>query len=154
MMINPATAVAIGAASALSLGSLNLFAQCDNTTDPVSGSTIENSLVCAFRPGQSANPSQRWSEIHNGTGGGASTLGEHGRGSTDPAGSYDPNIGTWSYNGADITYNYDGAGTYTWTLKGSDSSTPQYFCDNTTLIAEIKAIVAIPASNADNPCTW
>lgn len=126
-------------------------------TDPLlSGSTISGQLVCANKPGQAGDPNQRWSEIHNpaSDGGEPVTLGEHGRGTTDPAGSYDAEIGTWRYSGTSITYNYTGDGSYTWDLHGTDGTTPTSFCNGPTEIAEIYTVTGIPAATATNPCNW
>ncbi|MCG6940156.1 MAG: hypothetical protein LJE69_02770 [Thiohalocapsa sp.] len=127
--------------------------QADCSDPLVSGSTLNNSLVCASKPGQTGDPNQRWSEIHNGDGASPQTLGEHGRGTTDKNGSYDANVGTWSYSGSSVTYNYTGDGTYTFDLRGAGDE-PQFFCSGSSEIAEIKAVTAIPDPAATNPCGW
>jgi len=130
-------------------------------TDQVTGNTLSNllsnKLVCAWRQGGAANPMQRWSEIHNGNGGGQ--LGEHGRGTTDPAGSYDANIGNWIISGDAVTYNYTGDGVYTYTIWRTAPGGTYYFCDSTANISAITQnngtkIQSIPASSDTNPCGW
>ena len=124
------------------------FAQCGGYTDPIAGSALAGKLVCANRPGEAGDPNQRWSEMHYANG----TLGEWGRGSNDPAGSYDENVGSWSYSGASITYDYDSQ--YTWTLYGN-SGTPGVFCDEGSVKAEIKQANDIPLTTTlTNPCGW
>jgi hypothetical protein len=135
-----------------------LHADC--TTDlPINASVLSGQIVCAFRPGSGGtDPNRRWSEIHNAAtdGGGMVTLGEHGRGSNDPAGSYDPNIGTWEYSGSIVTYDYsaDPGSPYIFTLHGTDPSTPTSLCDGATESATISAVVPIGSSTANNPCGW
>jgi hypothetical protein len=123
------------------LGCLGIFGT------PVAGSLREGRLVCAQRSGQAGNPNQRWSEMHYPGG----TLGEWGRGSSDPAGSFDATVGTWSYDTNELTYNY--GTTYDWTLFGSNSTTPAVFCDGNTVVAEIAQILPIPSDTSlPNPC--
>jgi len=113
--------------------------------------------VCAHKPGQAGDPNQRWSEIHSTAtdGGGTVSLGEHGRGNTDPAGTYKADIGTWEYSDSSITYNYTGDGSYTWNLHGTGGTTPTSFCDGgSTEIAQIKTVISIPPAAATNPCGW
>jgi len=98
----------------------------------------------------------RWSEIHNSASSGSATLGEWGRGDADPAGSYDPDVGTWSYNNNVITYDY-GSYDYTWYLCGSSSNAVfcENSCDSGTIAAQVKTIIAIPSNTSDsNPCSW
>lgn len=120
------------------------------------GSALSGMLVCANKSGGAGDPMQRWSEIHNTTTGSVVTLGEHGRGSNDPAGTYDADIGTWSYSGSSVTYDYTGDGNYTFVLYGPTSSDPTVFCtgEDGTVVAEIKEILAIPAATDPNPCNW
>lgn len=83
-------------------------------------------------------------------------LGEHGRGSNDPAGSYDPNIGTWEYSDSSVTYDYsaDSGSPYTFTLRGSSPSDPTSLYDGTIESATIFAVGAIGSSTSNNPCGW
>jgi hypothetical protein len=130
------------------------FAQCDTTnTSAVDGSRLEGNLVCAFKG--AGGPNERWSEMHydGGPSINGGTLGEWGRGSDDPAGSYDADVGSWSFSGNTITYNYDS--TYVWTLYGPDSTTPTVFCNGGTLVATITQANAIPTDTTlSNPCSW
>jgi hypothetical protein len=133
---------------------------CDTADSNVlkPASSLGEKLICANRPGQSGNPLQRWSEIHNGSIGG--TLGEHGRGIGDTAGSYDANIGSWSASGSTVSYTYTGDSTYPHVLVGPDTSNDVadfVFCTalDGDVVAEIFSVVdPIPAASAPNPCGW
>lgn len=132
-------------------------ADCNDAV--LDGSTISGKLVCAYKPASGGtDPNQRWSEIHNATTGAATTLGEHGRGTTDPNGSYDANVGTWAYSAGSITYTYidDSSSPYTWTLHGIGGTTPTSFCSGSTEIATIHAVIDLGSVNAadTNPCGW
>jgi hypothetical protein len=83
------------------------------------------------------------------------TLGEWGRGSDDPSGSYDPSVGTWSHSDNNtVTYTY-GSNEYTWSLYGSDADTPTALCDGNTRIAVIRQANPIPSDTTlKNPCGW
>jgi len=132
---------------------VNVLATCDTGVNPtaVSGSVLDGKLVCASKG--AGGPNERWSEMHFAPGATGGTLGEWGRGSDDPAGSYDAAVGTWQYTGNTITYNYDS--TYQWTLFGPDANTPKVFCDGTTLVATIKQANNIPITTTlTNPCGW
>lgn len=125
----------------------------DLLVEPVSASQLEGSLVCAHTPGGADDPNQRWSEMHYADG----TLGEWGRGSEDPSGSYKPSVGTWSYPNSNntVTYTY-GSNEYTWSLYGPDSDTPTALCDSSnTRIAVILRADPIPSdATLKNPCGW
>jgi hypothetical protein len=121
-------------------------------------SDLGNKLICANKPGQAGDPMQRWSEIHNGDTGG--TLGEHGRGTGDSAGSYTADIGSWSASDSTVTYTYTGDGTYPHVLVGPRGSTNVadfVYCTalDGDLVAEIFAVVdPIPVASLPNPCNW
>jgi len=119
------------------------------------GTLLAGKLVCAYKEGQKTNPNARWSEMHTGTGVGASTLGEHGRGTTDTAGSYDANIGTWQISGNTVVYNYTDDGSYTYEIWEAPGTGPWYFCDASDNVAAISdTIIAIPPTTATNPCGY
>lgn len=152
--MTPALFIAVAAACALPTA---VFAQDCSGDTTYSGTNLNDKLVCAYRGDGMTNPSNRWSEIHNNASGGSAILGEWGRGSDDPAGSYDPNVGNWSYSEEQISYDY-GSYEYTWALCG-DGSNPVVFCetgcDSGTVAATIQSINSIPVSTTDsNPCGW
>jgi hypothetical protein len=91
-------------------------AQCLTGTTAVNGNSLGGQLVCAYVPGQMNDPNQRWAEMHFKGG----TLGEWGRGSNDPQGSYDPDVGSWRVTETNqVEYSYGDSGdSYTWTLYG------------------------------------
>lgn len=123
----------------------------------INASILSGKLVCAFKPGSNGtDPNRRWSEIHNTAteGGGAVTLGEHGRGTTDTGRSYDPDIGLWSFNGPSVTYTYTGDGTYNLTLHGTGADAPTSFCNGGTESAVIHSVIDIPSAATTNPCGW
>jgi hypothetical protein len=151
--------LAIHALAALGIAAAPFATQAACTDGEIDASILSNKLVCAYKPDSGGkDPNRRWSEIHNtaADGGGQAPLGEHGRGSSDSAGSYDPDIGTWEYTGNSVTYRYtdDPGSTYTHTLHGTDANSPTSFCEGTTEMAVINSVINIPAAAASNPCTW
>jgi hypothetical protein len=151
--------LAIHALCALGIAAAPFATQAACGDDVIDASILSNKLVCAYKPGSGGtDPNQRWSEIHNtaADGGAPGTLGEHGRGSSDPAGSYDADIGEWSYSDEDVTYEYteDSGSPYTHTLHGTNADTPTSFCDDGTEKAVIHKVIAIPAETEQNPCDW
>jgi hypothetical protein len=134
-------------------------AQAACSDGQINASVLSDKLVCAYKPGSGGtDPNRRWSEIHNTAtdGGAAVTLGEHGRGTTDPAGSYDADIGSWSYAGETViyTYTHDSGSPYTLTLHGTAADTPTSLCDGGNESAVIHTVISIPADTATNPCGW
>jgi hypothetical protein len=151
--------LAIHALCALGIAAAPFATQAACGDDVIDPSILSNKLVCAYKPGSGGtDPNRRWSEIHNTAtdGSGPVTLGEHGRGSSDPAGSYDADIGTWEFTGNSVIYHYtdDPGSPYTHTLHGTNANSPTSFCEGTTEMAVIKSVINIPAAAASNPCTW
>jgi hypothetical protein len=145
----------IAASAAFLLPAAAVAQDCNGDPD-LGGANLNDQLVCAYRGDDLSNPMNRWSEIHYSASSGPANLGEWGRGAADPAGSYDENVGTWSYNGNAIRYAY-GSYDYTWYLCGTSGD--EVFCDTDcnsgTIAAQVKAIIDIPSDTSDsNPCTW
>jgi hypothetical protein len=154
--MNTQTNAALAAALLMAVSSAVNADSCGGGSQ-VTGEDLSNllsgNLVCASRPSQASDPNERWSTIHNVSG----VMGEHGRGSTDPAGSYDADVGSWGISGNTVTYDYGGGKQYSYTIWKDAATDDYYFCNaayNVVAVADGTKVQSIPAATALNPCSW
>ena len=109
---------------ALVLGAVNVFANCTSDT-AVSASVLAGKSVDASGSGG------EWNESHCGSAPSGQLWKVGANNSVDPAAE----IGTWSIDGDNVTYDYGTGGSYTWTLHKSVTGSTYFFCNNTSQVA-------------------
>jgi hypothetical protein len=119
---------------AFSTGQAMAVCQIDQRVNGANLSALlNNSLVCG-RPGAgyTGSPNDRWQEEH--IGGGVLFDFKLGVGhAVDPR----KQVGTWSINNPEVTHNYSGGGSFTWTVHLQDNGSPPYsFCSGGTEVVK------------------